>query len=390
MSARTPSAKRLALAAALAAAALLAWIAARARGFDGEDFAYYYCAGAVANAGASPYEPAAYQECLRGVFRRPNPNISRDSGSAYPPPAIVLFRALAAPPYAASFALWNAALLAASLWLVSRRRARAADMFLLLLWPAFVLTWDYHKIGLVLFALFLAALALIEDGREAPGGALLSLLVFQPQWLAAAGLYLAARRRRRALAAAAGGALVLALASWRAGWALEWLASAAEHAQTIVGFDNQSLFVALVKPFDAAAWFFPRSWMALTARALVSLALAAEAWRRARRPDGLAPFLGFIVLAQPYSHASDALWAFPLLPAARDRLASRLGWSPRAADAAALGFTLLLWYALAAGPGGRGRVDVENREGYLTCALVLVWLVLEHAPPGTRLHKGAA
>ncbi|HVR84496.1 MAG TPA: hypothetical protein VMU54_09310, partial [Planctomycetota bacterium] len=126
-------------ASALCAAALLAFVAGRAWRLRGEDFLYYYCAGRVAAAGRSPYDPAQYQACIAGVLGHPNTNISRASGSAYPPPVLPLFGALARLDYPASFKAWNAALLLASLWLLWTLRAEPMDGLLLLTWPGFVL-----------------------------------------------------------------------------------------------------------------------------------------------------------------------------------------------------------------------------------------------------------
>jgi hypothetical protein len=380
MSASVSAARRGRLVVALAAGAAL-FVAARSWRSRGEDFLYYYCAGVTAASGASPYDPAPYQACLSSLYGRPNPNASRDAGSAYPPTAMPLFRALAAFSYPAAYALWNALLLLVTAALVVQLSAAPEDALLLAVWPGFALCWTYHKLTLILFGAALAALRLMEEGREASGGAALGLLALQPQWLAALGLYAAARGRTRALAAAAATAAVLLIAGWRAGWLAQWLASAATHASTLIGYDNQSLFVALDKPLLALGIFFPRIWMIRALRYALSAALAAWAWIRARRGDGPGPFLGLVLLAQPYSHASDALWAFPFFLYIRDRAAARFGWKGRTPTAAALAAVALCWLFFQYGPGESGRIAVENREGYLAAALALAWLALRSRTP---------
>ncbi|NNN04874.1 MAG: DUF2029 domain-containing protein [Elusimicrobia bacterium] len=363
--------RRLALALAVAAVLLLA---ARYWRSDAEDFVYYYCAGAVVRAGASPYADAPYQACLNAAYGGANPNASRGAASAYPPVAMPLFRALAALPYQASYALWNAILLAASLALILGLGFAPEDGVLLALWPGFVLCWRYHKLTLPLLAAALAGLRLLESGRELAGGAALGVLALQPQWLAPLAVRAAARGKRRAFVAAAATAVLLTALSWRAGWLTAWLSSAATHAHSFVGYDNQSLFVAALKGLLAVG-LEPRSWLARPLRAALTVTAAALAWPYARRKDALGPFLGFILLAQPYSHASDALWAFPFFLYIRDAAARRFSWSRRQAAAAALGAIALTWLILLFA-GGRGRVAVESREGYLTCALALAGLAL--------------
>ncbi len=367
----------------LAVAAVLL-LAARYWSADAEDFVYYYCAGAAASAGASPYAPAPYQACLNAAYGAANPNLSRGAASAYPPVAIPLFRALAARPYRTSYALWNALLLAVSLALILGLGFTPEDALLLALWPGFALCWRYHKMTLPLFTAALAGLRLLESDHELAGGAALGTLALQPQWLAPLALRAAARGKRRAFVAAAATAVLLTALSWRAGWMTAWLSSAAAHAHSFVGYDNQSLFVAALKGLLSLG-LEPRPWLARPLRAALTVAAAALAWPCTRRENALGPFLGFVLLAQPYSHASDALWAFPFFLYIRDAAARRFAWSGRTAAAAALGSLGLIWSVLMFA-GGRGRIAVESREGYLTCALALAWLALrgggEGAPSG--------
>ncbi|MCR4296055.1 MAG: glycosyltransferase 87 family protein, partial [Elusimicrobia bacterium] len=288
----------------------------------GEDFVYYYCAGRSAARGRSPYEAAPYQACIASALGRPNPHDSKAAGSAYPPPAIRLFRAFAALPYPAAYGLWNAALLAASVLLLAVLSARSGLGLLLVVWPGFVASWSHHKLTIPLFLAFLLGVRLVDLGRPRLGGALLAVLCVQPQWLAAAGLFLAAQRRGRALGALAAASLLLFLLASPA-WLGPWLASAALHSDSFIAFDNQSLFISLYKRVGPH-FVVDMGWFK-AARYAASAALALLAWRCAARKDdeSLGLYLGLMVLAQPYSHASDALWAFPLFLAFLGRLESR-------------------------------------------------------------------
>ncbi|MDP3540840.1 MAG: glycosyltransferase 87 family protein [Elusimicrobiota bacterium] len=326
----------------------------------GEDFVYYYCAGRSAAQGRSPYEAAPYQACIAAALGRVNPHDSKAAGSAYPPPAVRLFQAFAALTYPAAYGLWNAALLAASVLLLAGFSARSALGLLLVVWPGFVSSWSHHKLTIPLFLAFLLGIRLVELGRHRLGGALLSVLCLQPQWLAAAGLFLAAQRRGRALAALAAASLLLFLLASPA-WLGPWLASAAFHSDNFIAFDNQSLFVSLYKRVGPH-FVVDMTWFK-AARYGASAGLALLAWRFAARRDSesLALFLGLMVLAQPYSHASDALWAFPLFLAFLARLDRRLRFPAGLLFCAA--FLLSGGFA----PGRLHRPADRDRLGYLSC-----------------------
>lgn len=360
---------------AVLAAAMLGALFARYLPARGEDFAYYYCAGAAAAKGLSPYDPAPYQACVAEVLGGPNLNVSRLSGSAYPPAAMLPFRLLAALPYGSAYAWWNLLLLAASVVLLKRRGLAPRDWPVLLAWPGFILCWTYHKSTLPLFAVMLGGMGLAARGKELRGGALLGLLAFQPQWLGAAGLYLAARRRRRALGALSASALALFAAGALLAPLGPWLSSAASHSNSIIGLDNQSLFIALYKPLSGLIGPVHLDRFQ-AARYAVSLLLAALAWRVARAKEDLPAFLGLILLAQPYSHGSDALWAFPLFHASAARLAESRGLSARAAGAAVLLSELgLILFLGGFVPGRLHSGPWEDRQGYLACAVAVLWLL---------------
>lgn len=347
---------RLAAAAALAVLAL----AVRYGGLRGEDFVYYYCAGRVSARGASPYDPGPYQACLDQAFGGSNPHVSRGTGSAYPPPAVPLFRAFAAMPYGTAFIVWNA-VLAMTSGLLLCMAGSGWSALLLATWPGFILCWAYHKITLLLFAVLLGGSALISSGEQLGGGVVLSLLALQPQWLAAAGLFLVARRRWRALAALLFSAFSLFVLCDLGTPLWPWFQSASRHAQEIVGLDNQSLFVALFKIFRPLTGPV-ESHVFQAVRSTLSLALGLAAWLYARRKDDLPGFLLLILLAQPYSHGSDILWAFPLFAALVPDV--RLGLAVNALAAAAFGFYT---------PGRLHAGGWEWGQGFAACALAAAW-----------------
>lgn len=332
----------------------------------GEDFVYYYCAGLSAAQGRSPYEAAPYQACIASALGRANPHDSKAAGSAYPPPAVRLFRAFAALPYPAAYGLWNAALLAASVLLLAGFSAQSGLGLLLVVWPGFVSSWSHHKLTIPLLLAFLLGARLVELGRPRLGGALLAVLCVQPQWLAAAALFLAAQRRGRALAALVAASVLLFLLAGPS-WLGAWLSSAAFHSDAFIAFDNQSLFVSVYKRVGPY-FVVDMSWFK-AARYGASAALALLAWRCAARRDSesLALFLGLMVLAQPYSHASDALWAFPLFLAFLERLDGR-----RRLPA---GLLFCAAFLLSGGflPGRLHRPADRDRLGYLSCLVVAAY-----------------
>ncbi|MFI5362006.1 MAG: glycosyltransferase family 87 protein [Elusimicrobiota bacterium] len=363
--------KILLAAAALIPLALMIW---GFRGLRSEDFMYYYCAGATANAGASPYEEIPFRDCVRAASGIPYVRLMGSVGSAYPPPAIAVFRTLALLSYDRAFILWNVLLAAATLALLSLLGRGGADTLLILTWPGIAMCWIFHKFSLVAAVVFLAAAVRLDDA-PAMSGAILGFLALQPQWLAAGGLYLAALRRWKPLGIAAGVAASLFLLTTRAGWLSQWTLSAGVHAAALTSYDNQSFFLAFYKRLGwlgaaREAWFLP-------GRAAAGALLGALAFHAARRGAGLAVFLGIVLLAQPYTHSSDAIWALPLLLLARDRWRALLGWRSSATAAAFIAVNLLLCWACLRTP--HGRLESADRQGYLGLFAILLWLAAEAA-----------
>ncbi len=363
---------------ALAAAAMLSVsaLAVRWGKQDAEDFVYYYCAGFVRDRGGSPYDRLPYQKCIDAAYGAPNPNASLNAASAYPPTAMPAFGMLAAHPYRRAFLVWNLLLLSASLALVAFFPAVPEDGLLLCAWPGFVFCWIYHKMTVVLFLAAMAGVRAMESGWELSGGAALGALALQPQWLAAFLLRAAARRKTKTLVGALAAGAALAAWSWRTGgWGAwtAWAASAAAHASSFISYDNQSLYAGACKIIRASR-AAPRAWMGAPLRAALTAAPLAAAWRPARERGELGLYLGLILIAQPYSHASDALWAFPLFLSLRADAARRFGWSRARSFAAAALALALAWTAILL--PGAGRLGIENREGWLSAALVAAALAL--------------
>jgi hypothetical protein len=370
---------------------VLGLIFLRYRPLHAEDFIYYYCAGRSAAMGVSPYEAGPYQACMADILGAPNPNGSKDTSSVYPPPAIFFFRAFAQLPYPLAYTLWNAALLLASALLLRATSADPAVWLLLLTWPGFVSNWTYHKLSLILVLAFSTGLRLIDKNRQWLGGLLMGALGFQPQWLGAAALYLVARRRWRALAALTGAGVLLFTAS-PAGWLTQWTASASFHSNNLIGLDNQGLFIALHKTIRGVFVISSREFT--IARYGTSLALGLLAWRFAakKNPEPLGLFLGLVLLAQPYSHVSDVIWVFPLFLVILARLESRFRWTRTQALAAGLLFNAALLLIVGGfAPGRLHRTEYENRQGYLTCALVALYaLASSTRREGSVPHRAAA
>ena len=304
---------------------------------DTEDFMYYFCKGWVENRGESPYDVAKFQDCLAHVLGRPNRAVTAELGSAYPPKSWFPFRWLARLPYHAAFWSWSALLALVSFgatWLLGF--GGPLDWLLVATAPGLWLCWYYHKLTLPIFFVWLWAMRWLSEGRDELAGAALAVLGVQPQWFAAAAGFLAVRRRWRALGWAMLFASIPMAVSWFGGglpsWRL-WAASVGAHSLAAIGFDNQSLFVALYKPLRAA-WPEPTAGL-LALRAVFGagcLIMAgfiatrdtlARAWPRA---------MLWFLLALPYSHGSDALWTLPIALSLR----SRTKWAWLAVQAAFL------------------------------------------------------
>lgn len=274
--------RKRAFAAALLLTSVLLWRFSSRRV---EDFAYYRCAAL-----AEPsYDTAAYIACIERTLGRPLPEPYPRLGFPYSPVVVAFFSAFDGLSDRAAFLAWNAVLLAAAaaaLW-------KAKDPLLLACWPGFILALAYHKWMLVVFAGYLW------------GGPWLAAAAGHPQWAAALGLHSLLKRRWRELAAL--GLALAAAALWlQDGAALgRWLESLGRHGN-VVTRDNQSLFLLLYRG-DLPLWG------AEALRYGVGAVLAAGALFLGRRSSEW--YLALITLALPYSHASESLWAFPLLAA---------------------------------------------------------------------------
>jgi len=355
----------------------------------GEDFVYYYCAGLTLRTGSSPYDAGPYQACIADALGRANPHATKTAVSAYPPNAALLFSLLTLLPYQKAFILWSLLLLAATLltawrlsaspWsgdLTAESRLVLAAFFLT--WPGLVFAWGYHKLTLLLFPLFLFAMPLSLGPRPLLGGLLLGGLGMQPHWFAGLAFFLALDRRWRAVGGAAAGLalsfLPLAFGMGVPGLVSGFLTSAREHSLWFLSLDSQSVLVGLYKPFLR---YVPSPTPAFQAAQFVfPVVLVGGYWLWVRRRPGLpplAPFLVVLLLAQPYSHASDTLWVLPACLVFFTAMSGgRKGevWKPALGglvfNASA---ALLLGGYPAAGLSAR---TLQFRAGYLTLAMVAV------------------
>ncbi len=359
--------------AALGAAALvlLASIIWRYQDRKAEDFVYYYCAGLSLKLGFSPYAPRSfYQACVAKALGPKSLAAQMGLGSAYPPQALILFRRLADASYLKAFGAWSAMLGVSSLLLAAAfSGAEASQWLLLFTWPGFVLCWAYHKAALPVFLAFWAGIKLADGGLPLLGGTLLGISGIEPQWLAAGLLYLALRKNTRALwPALAAGLLPLFLSPGApSGWA--WLQNAATHSH-IATFDNQGLLWLLYKNFGPWPQLGPAGLLALRATVALALLIPASVLVRRRGREALPLFLALYLLASPYSHGSDLLWVFPLLPTILESAANRFALSsPRAL---ALGLAVNGAIALLSGGYAPAKVAdpaIQGRQGLLTLIL---------------------
>jgi hypothetical protein len=253
-----------------------------------EDFAYYWCTAQV-----STYEVAPFAACLQSALGRPLPAGYESFGSAHSPFVAAVFGLLKPLGYNGAFWAWNLVLLlaaAAALWKVK-------DPLLLALWPGFILSLAYHKWTLVIFAAFLW------------GGGALALAAANVQWAVALSAVAFARRRWKEAAVAVIG-LSVGMAWLGSPEAVaRWFENVRRHSGVLTR-DNQSLFMLL---YPGGLSF----GVAETLRYCLGALLGAAALYVSRRSVEWA--LVLVVLALPYSHASESIWAFPLLAAALDK-----------------------------------------------------------------------
>lgn len=190
----------------------------------GDDFVHLWIGGHLAAKGqiAQLYEPAAHKDLLAqhnlltaeywgeryeilGVF-------------FYPPTAALLYAPLGLLPLywaQATQAVVNILLGICAAWLLTRiiqGRLRFATVLLLLFtYPSFLYTYALGQNGILTTTLVLGSWSILQTGRQWWGGALLSLLVFKPNWLLAFGWIPLVQRRWQMVIGIGSGLLLLLL-----------------------------------------------------------------------------------------------------------------------------------------------------------------------------------
>lgn len=176
------------------------------------DFASFYAAGALADAGtpALAYDRAAHYAAEE---RATEPGVNY-SYFYYPPVFLIVCMALAAVPYLAAFVLFEVATLVAYVGVVRGiLRARGwASLVPILAFPAVPWTLGAGQNSFLSAAIFGGA-TLWVDRRPVAAGLLFGALAYKPQFALLVPVALAAGRNWRAFWAAAASALALSLAS---------------------------------------------------------------------------------------------------------------------------------------------------------------------------------
>lgn len=176
------------------------------------DFASFYAAGVLANAGTPQlaYNEAAHFAAEQAVT---SPGIEYQY-FYYPPVFLMLCAALAHLPYMAAFLVFQGVTLFLYLSVAQRildDRSSTA-LLVLLAFPAVFWNLGLGQTAFLVAALFGAATLLI-DQRPVIAGALFGMLCFKPHFALLVPLALAAAGRWRSVAGAAASCVVLALAS---------------------------------------------------------------------------------------------------------------------------------------------------------------------------------
>ena len=150
----------------------------------GQDFRGYYAAARLLLAGGNPYDYTKLAPVLLAVTGRMGNN-----PYYYPPWFAWFFTPYTLLPYTAARIVWMVFNLA--VWIFSLCELgqflnwplpgwRRSLLFLLLTILFAWMTWRYEQIGIVLFALYVAALISLKNGKWIPAGIWMALLLFKP------------------------------------------------------------------------------------------------------------------------------------------------------------------------------------------------------------------
>ncbi len=253
------------------------------------DLVSFYAAGVLADAGTPflAYDQSAHRAVEQAV---------REPGIGYvcfyyPPIFLLICAVVALLPYIPAFLLFEAAGLAAYVFVLSRIAAQPVRRVLVptLAFPPVLWTIGFGQNGFLTAALFGGA-TLIVDRRPVVAGMLFAALSFKPHFALLVPVALVAGGYWRCLAATAAAGVALGLLSLAVFGAETWhaflMAAAASGAVYGAG---QVPFTGFITPFAAARLLGAGLDRALVIQAAVSLIAAgfvAVVWRR-RPPLGL-------------------------------------------------------------------------------------------------------
>jgi alpha-1,2-mannosyltransferase len=275
------------------------------------DFASFYAAGALADAGTPQlaYDHAAH---LAAEEAATAPGIEYQFFN-YPPVFLLICTALATMPYLVAFSMFMAATLAAYLF-VARRilddRSGTA-LLVLLAFPIVFWTIGLGQNAFLTAALFGAA-TLLVDLRPILAGLLFGALCYKPHFGLLVPLALAAGGRWRCFTATAASACGLALASllvFGSGtWSAFLMTAAGSHA---VYESGRILFAGMVSPFGAVRLLGGSVVLAYAVQAVASLTAASfvvVVWRRGLSlPTRAAVLVSATLLALPLALLYDLM-----------------------------------------------------------------------------------
>ena len=335
------------------------------------DFASFYAAGDLANAGtpALAYDQAAHFAAEQRVTE---PGIQYQF-FYYPPVFLLICALLARLPYLAAFIVFEAASLA--LYLVVTRRildepGRAA-LVPMLAFPAVFWTMGLGQNALLTAALFGAGI-LSVDRRPGWAGVLFGALCYKPHLALLIPVALAAGRRWQAFAAAAATVAALALGSaglfgWET-WQAYLGVAADSHATYELGRIN---LAGMISPFAAARLLGFDVGIAYAIQGVATLAaavLVALVWRRDQSLELRgASLAAATLLAVPVVLLYDFMLA-AVAAAFLVRAARRTGFLPWEKAALVLVFVLPL---LTLGVGQGWHVPVGPLASLLLLAMTL-------------------
>ena len=275
------------------------------------DFASFYAAGALADAGtpALAYDPAAHYAMEQAVTA---PGIEYQFFN-YPPVYLILCVAFAQLPYLAAFLLFIAATL---FFYIALARQILADRSLtatvvLLSFPMVFWTMGLGQNAFLTAALFGLATLLI-DRRPVAAGLLFGMLCYKPHFGLLVPVALAAGGYWRGFAAAALSAGVLVLASallfgWET-WHAFLVTAGGSHA---IYESGRILFTGFANPFGAVRLIGGPVTLAYAVQGVASLAAAAlvfAAWRyRLSLPIRAAVLASATLIAAPVAIFYDLM-----------------------------------------------------------------------------------